>query len=262
MPYQTLRIDRKNKGVAWVTIDNPPANAISEELMMELESVAEELGADKSVRVIVVASANEKTFLAGADLKGMILNSGKYTQGENGIANQSRRMQRCFDRFAKLPKPVIAAINGYALGGGCEFALACDFRIMGNGKIGLTEVSLGLIPGAGGTQRMTWLLGRARATELIFTARKLDPKEAMQIGLVNKVVSSENFIKETTAFAEELAEGAVKAMGLAKRAINAAFGPVEDGFSVEAEAFAETFKTGEPGIGLSAFFQKQKPHFL
>ncbi|EZP76484.1 enoyl-CoA hydratase/isomerase [Parageobacillus genomosp. 1] len=262
MSYETIRIDRREKGVAWVVIDNPPANAVSEQLMRDLERAADELEADPSVRVVVITSAHEKTFVAGADLKAMIQSGSQYAGNEAGIAEQSARMQRCFNRLATLPKPVIAAINGHALGGGCELALACDFRIMSKGKIGLTEVSLGLIPGAGGTQRMTRLLGRAKATELIFTAKRLDPEEALQIGLINKVTTPEKLVEETTAFAEQLAEGAVKAMGFAKRAIHAAEGMAEDGFSVEARAFAETFKTGEPAIGLAAFFQKKKPQFL
>lgn len=262
MSYQTLQIDRKDKGVAWVTVDNPPANAIGDDLMHDLETAAEELGGDDTVRVVVITSAHHKTFLAGADLKGMMQSGSKYAGQENGIAGQSAKMQACFGRFAKMPKPVIAAINGHALGGGCELALACDFRIMSKGRIGLTEVSLGLIPGAGGTQRMTRLLGRAKATELIFTAKQLEPEEALEIGLVNRVVSPENMEEETTAFAEQLAEGAVKAMGLAKRSIDAAEGSIEDGLRVEAQAFADTFRTGEPGVGLAAFFQKKKPQFI
>ncbi|UOE75808.1 enoyl-CoA hydratase/isomerase family protein [Parageobacillus thermoglucosidasius] len=262
MSYETIQIDRRDKGVAWIIIDNPPANAISEKLMTDLEQAADELGADPSVRVIVITSAHEKTFVAGADLKAMIQSGSQYAGNEAGIVQQSVRMQQCFNRFATLPKPVIAAINGHALGGGCELALACDFRIMSKGKIGLTEVSLGLIPGAGGTQRMTRLLGRAKATELIFTSKRLEPEEALQIGLVNKVTTPEKLVEETTAFAEQLAEGAVKAMGLAKRSIHAAEGPVEDGFIIEAHSFAQTFKTGEPAVGLAAFFQKKKPQFL
>lgn len=262
MAYETIQIERRGKGVTWITIDNPPANAISETLMEELESVADELGSDDSVRVVVITSAHHQTFVAGVDLKGMIQNGSRYAADDGGIAGHSARMQVCFDRLAKLPKPVIAAINGHALGGGCELAMACDFRIMSKGRIGLTEVSLGLIPGAGGTQRMTRLLGRAKATELIFTARQLEPEEALQIGLVNQCVPAENFEEETTSFAEQLAEGAVKAMGLAKRAIDAAEGPIEDGLNLEAKAFAETFNTGEPGVGLAAFFQKKKPQFI
>ncbi|PWA13044.1 enoyl-CoA hydratase [Pueribacillus theae] len=262
MSYQTITIDRREKGIAWIIIDNPPANAISDTLMSDLERAADELESDKAVRVVVITSAHEKTFVAGADLKGMIQGGSKYAGQKNGIAAQCGRMQHCFDRFAKMEKPVIAAINGHALGGGCELALACDFRIMSKGKIGLTEVSLGIIPGAGGTQRMTRLLGRAKATELIFTSSRLTPEEALQIGLVNKVTEPEMLVEETTEFAEQLAEGAVKAMGLAKRAIHAAEGLIDEGFDVEATAFAQTFNTGEPGVGLAAFFQKKKPQFL
>lgn len=262
MSYQAIRVERRDKGVAWIIVDNPPANAIDDVLMQDLENAADELGNDKAVRVVVIASAHPKIFLAGADLKGMVQNSGKYVGEDNAIARQSAKMQACFDRFATLPKPVIAAINGHALGGGCELAMACDFRIMSKGRIGLTEVNLGLIPGAGGTQRMTRLLGRAKATELIFFAKQLEPEEALQIGLVNQVVSPERLEEAVTAFAERLAHGAVQAMGLAKRAINAAEGPLEEGLRVEAEAFSETFKTGEPMIGLAAFFQKKQPQFL
>lgn len=262
MPYETIRIDRRDKGVTWLTIDNPPANAISDKLMDELESAADELGVDDSVRVVVIASNHPKTFAAGVDLKGMISKGSEYAGKKGGIVGESARMQACFDRFARLPKPVIAAINGHAFGGGCELALACDFRVMSKGRMGLTEVSLGLIPGAGGTQRMTRLIGRAKATELIFTGRQLEPEEAYEAGLVNRIAEPEKMDEEVTEFAERLAEGAVHAMGLAKRAIHAAHGPIEDGLSVEAKAFAETFTTGEPGVGLAAFFQKKKPEFI
>ncbi len=261
MSYQAIHIERRDKGVAWIIVDHPPANAIDEVLMQDLETAAEELSRDESARVVVITSAHHKTFLAGADLKGMVQNSGKYAGEDRAIARQSANMQACFDRFAKMPKPVIAAINGHALGGGCELALACDFRIMSKGRIGLTEVSLGLIPGAGGTQRMTRLLGRAKATELIFLAKQLEPEEALQIGLINQVVPPERLEEEVTAFAEQLASGAVQAMGLAKRAIDAAEGAIEEGLRIEAQAFAETFKTGEPLIGLAAFFQKKPPQF-
>lgn len=262
MSYATISIEKRNKGIAWVTIDNPPANTINETLMQDLEAVADELAEDKDVRVVVLSSAHEKTFVAGLDFKDAISSSSDNGDDDNLIAKESARMQACFQRFAEMPKPVIAAINGYAFGGGCELALACDFRIMGKGKIGLTEVSLGLIPGAGGTQWLTKLLGRAKAMELIFMAQRLEAAEAESIGLIHKAVSPDQLEAETMAFAEELAEGAVQAMGLAKRAINAAEGPLKEGLDIEAHAFAETFTTEEPGIGLAAFFQKEKPQFL
>ncbi|MEN1967417.1 enoyl-CoA hydratase/isomerase family protein [Lentibacillus sp. N15] len=263
MTYQTIQLEKRAKGVTWITIDNPPANAIGEELMQELEDAAQECSTDQSVRVVVITSTHPKIFLAGADLKEMIQNGGNYAEEEDAVAKQSARMQACFHQFATIQKPVIAAINGHALGGGCELAMACDFRMMAKkGRIGLTEVSLGLIPGAGGTQRMTHLLGRAKALELIFTAAQLEAQEAAEIGLVHQAVAPDELEEKTTAFAERLAEGAVQAMGLAKRAINAAEKPIKEGLEVEASAFSDTFQTEEPGVGLAAFFQKEKPQFI
>lgn len=245
-------------GVTWVTINHPPVNAIGDELMAELSSVANELENDSKVRVIVLTSAHAKIFLAGADLKGMMQGDG--ADEEDPIAAACHKMQACFNQFAMMPKPVIAAINGHALGGGCELALACDFRLMSGGTIGLTETSLGIIPGAGGTQRMTQILGRAKALKNIFLAKRLTPAEAEAEGLITKAV--ENLEEETTEFAERLAKGAVFAMGQAKKSINAAELPLEEGLKVEAKAFSKTFESEEPGIGLAAFFQKQTPEFF
>lgn len=259
MIYELIQLKHRSKGVTWIIIDNPPVNAIGEQLMQELEAALDDLNRNPSVRVIVVTSNHPKIFLAGADLKGMMTTTGEMDGEDDPIARQSARMQACFHKFASIPKPVIAAINGHALGGGCELALACDFRIMSGGKIGLTELSLGIIPGAGGTQRMTHILGRARAMELIFTAKKLTAEEAYKIGLITQV--AEDLEIETTMFAERLAEGAIHSMGLAKQAINAAEKPIEEGLKFEAKAFSKTFTTEEPGIGLMAFFQKEKAQF-
>lgn len=262
MEFATINIHKRDKGVAWLMINNPPVNAINDTLMDDLEKAADVLENDPDVRVIVIASQHPKIFLAGADLKAMIANSADYAGEENGIEKGSMRMQNCFHRFSTLEKPAIAAINGHALGGGCELAMACDFRIMGKGRIGLTEVSLGILPGAGGTQRLTRLVGRAKALELIFTAKQLEAKEAEEIGLIHRAVNPEHFEQEVTEFAELLAQGAVKAMGLAKRAVNAADLPIEKGLQIEAKAFAETFLTDEPAIGLTAFFNKEKATFI
>ncbi|MED4853072.1 enoyl-CoA hydratase/isomerase family protein [Caldifermentibacillus hisashii] len=262
MEFATITIQKRDKGVAWLMINNPPVNAINDTLMDDLEKAADVLEDDPDVRVIVIASQHPKILLAGADLKAMIANSADYAGEENGIEKGSMRMQNCFHRFSTLEKPVIAAINGHALGGGCELAMACDFRIMGKGRIGLTEVSLGILPGAGGTQRLTRLVGRAKALEMIFTAKQLEAKEAEEIGLIHRAVNPEHFEQEVTEFAELLAQGAVKAMGLAKRAVNAADLPIEKGLQIEAKAFAETFLTDEPAIGLTAFFNKEKATFI
>ncbi|MCL6632922.1 MAG: enoyl-CoA hydratase/isomerase family protein, partial [Alicyclobacillus herbarius] len=195
-------------------------------------------------------------------LKMMMQNAGDVAGKPGAIAAKSRRMQETFARIEQIPKPVIAAMNGHALGGGCEFALACDFRFLSKGYIGLSEVSLGLIPGAGGTQRLTRLLGRAKATELIFRAKRLTAEEAERIGLITRAVEEERLLPEALAFAEELAEGAVQAMGLAKGCILAASERREDGYRCESEAFEKTLATGEPLEGFAAFFQKRKPQFL
>lgn len=258
LSYSLLTIEKRAKGVTWITINHPPVNTISDELMDELQHATDALEQDATVRVIVLTSSHPKVFLAGADLKGM-MQSDTDDEAEDPIAAACAKMQYCFDRFSTIPKPVIAAINGHALGGGCELALACDFRFMSAGKIGLTELSLGIIPGAGGTQRMTHLLGRAKAMENIFLAEKLTAKEAEVQGLITKAVT--NLEEETTAFAEQLAEGAVYAMGKAKQAINAAEMPLKEGLVEEAKAFSATFQSDEPSIGLAAFFQKETPQF-
>lgn len=260
MSYELMHIEKRDKGVAWIFVDNPPANTIGEQLMKELEQAADELTEDSSVRVVIITSKHPDIFLAGADLAGMNQDGGEISDDEDPIKSQSKKMQACFQKFATMPKPVIAAINGHALGGGCELALACDFRIMSGGRIGLTEVSLGIIPGAGGTQRMTQIVGRAKAIELIFKAKKLEREEALAIGLINQV--TDNLEADTQVFAEQLSKGAVQAMGLAKQAINAADKPIDEGLEIEATAFANTFLTDEPGIGLAAFFMKEKPQFL
>lgn len=261
MSYKTLHVETLEKGIVWVDIDNPPANAISDDLVNDLDSLLTALEADKNVRVLVIGSKHPKTFVAGADIKMMTQNAGRFAGQGGAIRDASARMQAVFDRIAKFPRPVIAAIGGHALGGGCELALACDFRIMGAGTIGLTEVSLGLIPGAGGTQRMTALLGRAKATELIFFAQRLNSEEAERIGLVTKAVAPEALRDEVLAFAGRLSEGAVQAMGLAKQAIDACI-PLEAGLAREAENFERTFQTGEPLEGIAAFLQKRPAQFL
>ncbi|KPV44734.1 enoyl-CoA hydratase/isomerase family protein [Alicyclobacillus ferrooxydans] len=255
MEYRTLQIEEREQGIVIVTLSNPPVNAMGEVLRDDLHQFTEETRQNKSRRVVVFKSDHPKIFLAGADLQGM-------SQGQTASPKEgSQRLQRVLDEIEALPQPTIAAISGHALGGGCEFAMACDFRIMSGGTIGLTEVSLGLIPGAGGTQRMTRLLGVARATELIFLAKRLGPQEAQRMGLVHKVVHPEHLMDEAMAFATTLSEGAVGAMGLAKRCIRAAFGSMEAGLEQESDAFAAALSSREAKEGISAFFAKRKPNF-
>lgn len=255
MVFRTLQVEERELGIVVVTISNPPVNAMGEALREDLHRFAEETRGNKGRRVVVFKSNHPKIFLAGADLEGM---SGSKPSSPK---EASQRLQRVLDEIEALPQPTIAALNGHALGGGCEFAMACDFRLMASGTIGLTEVSLGLIPGAGGTQRLTRLLGVGKATELILLAKRLTPNEALQIGLVHQVVEPEQLADEALSLANRLAQGATFAMGLAKTCIHAAWGSMEEGLEVESDAFAEALSSPEAKEGISAFFAKRKPAF-
>lgn len=255
MNGESLIVEKRANGVAVVTISNPPANTLNGQVQNETAALVKELNQDRTIRAVVFTSSHPKIFMAGADLGQM--DDG----GSADIAESCRKIQEVFNDLESLAKPTIAAIDGHALGGGCEFALACDFRIMGGGTIGLTEVTLGLLPAAGGTQRMTRLLGSAKATELIFLGKRLDAESAEQVGLVTKAVEPGHVLAEALKLADQLAEGAVGAMGLAKKSILAAEGRMEEGLRIERESFAETFNTGEPAEGLKAFFEKRKPQF-
>lgn len=260
MELKSMMVEYLDKGVCLLTIDNPPANTLSNELQEDIFRLVDELGNNPQVRAIVFTSAHPKIFIAGANLNQV----GGKNSGTNNESDGISRMQEAFNKLESIPKPTIAAINGHALGGGCEFVLACDFRLMSTvGTIGLTEVSLGLLPGAGGTQRMTKLLGKAKATELMFLGKRLRAEEAEAIGLINQAVSPEELLQEAIALATRLAEGAVQAMGLTKECILAATDlSLEEGLKVEREAFLKTLQTGESEEGIKAFFEKRKPEFI
>ncbi|MDP9729536.1 enoyl-CoA hydratase/isomerase family protein [Alicyclobacillus tolerans] len=262
MDQSTIQIELKENGVAVWTLNHPPSNTIHDELLEDLQKCIEDVSSRPEVRVIVMRSAHPKIFLAGMDIKMMVSKGSEQINRPGSIAASSRRLQQVLKELEQLPKPVIAAISGHALGGGCELALACDFRIMSAGSIGLTEISLGLIPGGGGTQRLVRLLGRAKATELIFLGRRLSAEEAAAYGLVTKTVSPETFNVEVMTFADRLAKGAIQAMGLAKACLLAAEDREGNGYTLESEAFEQTFTTGEPMEGLAAFFSKRPANFI
>ena len=258
--YQNIKIERLEKGIAKISLNRPHRlNAITLDLLDELRKALEELELDESVRVVVITGEG-KAFSAGLDLQ---------MAGTDEILNPPVAMllaskgQEVFTSIERFPKPVIAAINGYAFGGGCELALACDFRIMAkNAQIGLTETSLGIIPGWGGTQRMAKILGIAKAKELIMFAQRVSGEEAERIGLVNKCVEPERFWDEVMDFAKKLAEGAPIALRLAKLSINLGYElPVEIGQALESAYFGITTSTEDVREGFSAFFDKRKPEF-
>lgn len=256
MKLETMSVEKLDYGVQVITISNPPANTLNLAIQNDLLKIIEEVENDPSIRALVFKSGNPKIFIAGADLSQMGGGS-----GEVDYAEGAKQLQDIFNALEAIRVPTVAAINGHALGGGCEFVLACDFRIMGAGSIGLTEASLGLLPAAGGTQRMTKLVGGAKARELMFFSKRLKADEAESIGLVTKAVAPEKVEEEAIQLAMTLAQGAVGAIGLIKESILAAELPLEQGLKVEREAFAKTFATGEPAEGVRAFFEKRPPNF-
>jgi enoyl-CoA hydratase len=248
MADDLVLVERRDDGVAVVTLNNPPMNALSQALLQQLGDVAEELRGDASVKAVVVAGG-EKALAAGADIK------------EFGDQEQARAIEatfrRAFDGVAAIPRPVIAAIRGYALGGGMELALACDLRVAGEtSRLGQPEILLGIIPGAGGTQRLTRLVGPARAKQLVWSGHQVKGPEALTMGLVDKVVPDHEVMEAALHWAHLFASGAVVAMGLAKRAIDGGLdGPLARGLDLEADAFVEVFATEDAKTGIASFLE-------
>ena len=247
-------IVRKEDGIGWLKFNRPPMNALNTELVLELDRAMDWLAVQDDALVIVLY-AEGRMFVAGADIAEM----SKFTPMQ--AREFARNGHRALGKIAGCEKPVIAAVNGYALGGGCEIALACDIRVLADTvKIGQPEVNLGLIPGFGGTQRLARLVGPGIAKELIFTADAIDATEALRIGLANKVVPADKLIETVTDMAKRIAAKGPTAIRLAKACVN--LGQDTDlatGNSYEVEAFGVCFSTKEPAIGTSAFLAKQKP---
>jgi enoyl-CoA hydratase/carnithine racemase len=233
-------------GVVEVRLQNPPMNALSQELLVQLRDGARALGADASVKAVVVAGG-EKAFAAGADISQF---------GDQDAARAiSRGFREAFDAIAAIPRPVVAAIRGYALGGGLELAMACDLRVAAEtARLGQPEILLGIIPGAGGTQRLARLVGPARAKEIIWSGRQIRADEAHAIGLVDRVVRAGEEEHTARHWATELGKGPVVAMGLAKRVIDDGLGrPLADGLDLERDAFVEVFGTEDARTGVQSF---------
>jgi enoyl-CoA hydratase/carnithine racemase len=264
MDYQF--IDFRREGfVATIAMHRPPGNALAPDLLEEIQSA---LGQCRDeVRVVILTSALEKYFMVGADIKMMVSADIDFQDpsAAEKLAQQSRRTQSAFNEIQTCPCPVIAAINGHALGGGCELALVCDYRFMiddGRSTIGQTEVNLGLTPGAGGTQRLGRLVGPARATEMLFEGTRLKAPEALAIGLVTRAFPAERFDAEVQAYAERLTKQAPLAVRLIKRALNEGMElPLEKALELEASAFGEAATTQDAAIGISAFLRKETPEF-
>jgi enoyl-CoA hydratase/carnithine racemase len=244
-----LEVDADSR-VATMRLDRPPMNALSFQVWREIEECAIEATERDDVGAVVVYGG-PKVFAAGADIKEFP--GWEYRDIMGTVAPQ---LQRSLDRLARVPVPTIAAVTGYALGGGCELAMACDFRFAAdNAKMGQPEILLGIIPGAGGTQRLPRLVGLSRAKELIFTGRMVDMTEAPIIGLVDAVFPADDLYDEALAAAARYAAGPY-ALRLAKRAIDEGIeGPVDQGLRLEQSLFAETFVTEDKQIGVASFIE-------
>ena len=244
--------------VAWVSLHRPEKlNALNRALLEELHQLFSELRNQEKVRVIVLTGSGEKAFVAGADISEFAsFNS------EEGRALAQKGQEEVFDFIAKMNIPVIAAINGYALGGGLELALACHIRIATTtARLGLPEASLGLIPGYGGTQRLAQIIGRGRATEMILSCRMLGAEEALGYGLVSQVVAPENLMATAAEWAERLLKNAPQAQAQAIKAIDANYTTPASGFKVEQKLFGDCFDTADFKEGTSAFLEKRKADF-
>ena len=241
--------------VARVTIDNPPANALTDELYEELRAMAVRLELDDEVRTVVFDSAQDSIFVAGADIRQMA----EYDFRRGAIARKVDLVHGTFLRLQRLTKPTIAAITGHALGGGCELALALDFRVMsrGSARIGLPEVGLGIIPGGGGTQRLPRLVGRAKATELMLLAERLDADAAHRIGLVTAVCDdAESTRAEARNLATRLAAMPRSSVRLVKQCLNDGYdGDLVRGLAVERTAAVEALLQDEAREGITAFLE-------
>ncbi len=253
-----LIIYEKSEGIATITLNRPEAlNAFSKEVVEEILQALEDIRRDENVRVVVLTGAGEKAFSAGADIKAMI--------GINPLKARDLSLmgEKLCVSLENLEKPVIAALNGYALGGGMEVAMSCDIRIASeNVRMGQTEINIGLIPGWGGTQRLTRLVGRGKAKELVFTGRMIDARTAEQLGIVNMVVAADKFRETVRQFALELAAKAPVALKIAKALIDkgADIG-LESALALEREGFGVVASTEDLQEGVKAFTERRKPTF-
>ena len=254
--FETLRLDRQGR-VAIITINRPDKlNALNIKTREEGAALLDQLREDDSVGVVVFTGAGEKAFVAGADIAEF---AGRTAVTQREVMT-SRSLFTAIDTF---PKPVIAMINGYCLGGGCELALACDIRIASqNASFGQPEIKLGIIPGGGGTQRLTRLVGEGKAMELILTGEIIDAQTAFAIGLVNQVVPADQLQEKTLAMANRIAEKGPIALQLAKEAVKlASKSNLDEGLRREVDLFALCFSTEDKNEGVSAFLEKRKPAF-
>jgi enoyl-CoA hydratase len=255
--YQNLIFDKEG-AIATIRLHRPQKkNSLNEGLRLEIESALRETASSKTIRAVIITGGNE-VFCAGADI-GEIQD----TTSSESAYRHSREFQNLFEHIEKLPQPVIAAVSGYALGGGCELALACDFRIASeSARFGLPEIKIGAFPGGGGTQRLPRLIGMAKAKEIIFTGEPITAEQALTLGLVTKVVPKERLLEEANTFAWQLASLPRLAMEASKMLINKSLEvDLASGLEMEARSFGALAMTHDLAEGTKAFLEKRRPNF-
>lgn len=257
MVYNNIIAEKKGH-ICWITINRPSQmNALNKETIRELRLALDEANKDDQTGVVILTGSGEKAFVAGADIK-------EFAEFDVILGKElaSRGQELLFDFIEKMSKPVIAAVNGFALGGGLELAMSCHIRIASeNAKMGLPEVSLGLIPGYGGTQRLPQLVGRGKANEMVFTAGMISAEEALRWGLVNDVCPLEELHARAEKMAAKILNNSASAITAAIHAINANFKSGVNGFDVEIAEFGNCFGTADFVEGTTAFVEKRKPNF-
>ena len=255
--YETILVEKRGAAVAVITINRPDKlNALSKKVHAEGVAALDALRADEGVRVVVITGAGEKSFIAGADIAEFA--------GQTPASQKTLFAERTlFNSIDAFPKPVIAMVNGFCLGGGCELALACDIRVASeNARFGQPEINLGIMPGGGGTQRLTRLIGEGRAMEMILTGEMIDAEKALQFGLVNHVFAKAELEAKTMALAEKIAEKAPLALQFSKEAVKlASRSNLDEGLRREVDLFALCFSTADKEEGVAAFLEKRKPDF-
>ena len=253
--YQTLLTSLENS-ILMVTINRPDKmNALNKDVFNELDEVFDDVYKNSEIKSVIITGAGSKAFVAGADIS-------EFQNLEVSKATDlARRGQQVFDKIENCSKPIVAAVNGFALGGGCELALACHFIYASeNAKFGQPEVNLGLMPGYGGTQRLTQLVGRNMAMELLMSGNMISAKEAMDLGLVNKVLAQDELLTATKAILAVIQTKAPIAVSKIIEAVNN-FDHTQQGYDFEIKKFAECFATEDKKEGITAFLEKRKPNF-
>jgi len=254
MAYETLILDRE-QAVAVITLNRPPANAISEPLIRELNAALNDVRADDAIRAVILTGSGDRIFCGGANL------GSAFTGGDvEAFLRFGNSVMRRMERF---PKPIVAAINGHAMGGGCEIAMACHLRLLKEtARMGQTESNLGIIPGYGGTQRLPRLIGRTKALEFLLLGTQIPAQECLALGLVNRLCKEGETLSDAKALARQLARRAPLATAAIIRAVDEGLeAPMARSIDVEIDAFMPTLRSDDAAEGIQAFFTKREPEF-